>query len=66
MKQLKVFFLKHRHQLGIVSIALGVVLLASGILFSWTLHNWFTLLCLLLIIGGAVTHVAIMKRESRY
>lgn len=66
MKQFLSIFQKHKQQLGIASVLLGIVMLTIGYCFAITSHNWYTLLCLLLIIGGTVAHVIILKRESKY
>ena len=52
--------------LGLAALCLGVVLLCLAYLFGWTTHNWLLFVCLLLIIGGAVCHVMLLKHRSKY
>lgn len=53
-------------RMGLAAMLLGLLLLTLGFLLSWTTHNWFTLLCLALIIGGIALHVFLLKRQSPY
>jgi hypothetical protein len=45
---------------------MGVLLLVLGFFFGWTTHNWFLISCLLFILAGVITHVVVIKRQSKY
>ena len=52
--------------LGLGVLCLGVGLLCLAYPLGWTTHNWLLLICLLLIIGGAICHVLQLKHKSKY
>ena len=66
MKQLLSILRNHKQHLGITAVLLGIVMLTIGFCFSITSHNRYTFLCLLFILGGAIAHVVLLKRESKY
>lgn len=45
---------------------LGVILLIVGYAFSWTDSNAFIISALTLVVFGAVGHVYLLKKESKY
>ena len=63
---MKNFLLPYMKYAGIAAIMLGVLLLVLGFFFGWTTHNWFLIPCLLFVIAGAIIHVVVMKKESKY
>jgi hypothetical protein len=63
---MKKFLLPYIKYAGLAAISLGVLLFVLGFLFGWTTHNWFLIPCLLLILAGTITHVVVMKKESKY
>ena len=51
--------------LGIILIVLGALLLVISYLTKELVdYNWYQVLCLLLIIGGIITHIAVSKKEA--
>ncbi|MGN1375486.1 MAG: hypothetical protein ACI4V5_02910 [Prevotella sp.] len=52
--------------IGLIAIYLGAMLLVIGYFMEWTDSNVFLLVALLLVIGGAVTHVIMQKRHNGY
>lgn len=54
-----------RKYLGIILIVLGAVLLVVSYLSKELVdYNWYQVLCLLLIIGGIITHIIVTKKEA--
>ncbi len=50
---------------GIILIVLGALLLVVSYLTKELVdYNWYQVLCLLLIIGGIITHIVVTKREA--
>ena len=60
------FLLKNKKYWGLAAICLGVLLLFLGFFFGWTIHNWFLIPCLILVLAGAIIHVVVMKKECKY
>ena len=51
--------------LGIILIVLGALLLVISYLTKELVdYNWYQILCLLLIIGGIITHIVVTKKEA--
>ena len=46
-------------------IVLGALLLIVSYVAQLTDYNWYQLLCLLLIIGGIVTHIIMSKKNLK-
>lgn len=51
---------------GLAAMYLGVILLIVGYAFSWTDSNAFIISALTLVMFGAVVHVYLLKKESKY
>lgn len=51
---------------GLAAMYLGVILLIVGYAFSWTDNNTFIISALTLVVSGAVGHVYLLKKESKY
>ena len=49
---------------GIILIVLGALLLIISYAADLTDYNWYQLICLLLIIGGIVTHILVNKKAQ--
>lgn len=49
---------------GIIMIVLGALLLILSYITDMTDYNWYQLICLLLIIGGIVTHIIVSKKAQ--
>ena len=57
--------LTRTYNLGIILIVLGALLLVISYLSKELVdYNWYQVLCLLLIIGGIITHIAVTKKEA--
>ena len=50
--------------IGIILIVLGALLLILSYIADLTDYNWYQLICLLLIIGGIVTHILVNKKAQ--
>ena len=51
--------------LGIILIVLGALLLIVSYLTKELVdYNWYQILCLLLVIGGIITHIIVTKKEA--
>ncbi len=48
---------------GIIMIVLGALMLILSYLVDLMDYNWYQLICLLLIIGGIVTHIIVSKKD---
>ena len=54
-----------RKYLGIILIVLGALLLIVSYLTKELVdYNWYPILCLLLVIGGIITHIIVTKKEA--
>lgn len=51
---------------GLAAMYLGVIMLIVGYAFSWTDSNAFIISALTLVVFGAVGHVHLLKKESKY
>lgn len=51
---------------GLAAMYLGVIMLLVGYAFSWTDSNAFIISALTLVVFGAVGHVYLLKKESKY
>lgn len=51
---------------GLAAMYLGVIMLIVGYAFSWTDSNAFIISALTLVVFGAVRHVYLLKKESKY
>lgn len=51
---------------GLAAMYLGVILLIVGYAFSWTDSNAFIISALTMVVFGAVGHVYLLKKESKY
>lgn len=51
---------------GLAAMYLGVIMLIVGYAFSWTDSNAFIISALTLVVFGAVGHVSLLKKESKY
>ena len=49
---------------GIILIVLGALLLILSYIADLMDYNWYQLICLLLIIGGIVTHITVSKKAQ--
>ena len=54
-----------RHS-GTILMAAGTTMLAAMLLTGFTAINGLLLAALLMVVGGAVLHVYLLKRESAY
>lgn len=54
-----------KEKAGIIMIVLGALLLIVSYVAQLTDYNWYQLLCLLLIIGGIVTHIIMSKKNLK-
>ncbi len=50
---------------GIILIVLGALLLILSYIADLMDYNWYQLICLLLIIGGIVTHIIVSKKAEQ-
>ncbi len=51
---------------GLVAVCLGALSLVAGYALGWTNSNAFLLSAAALVILGAVAHVYLQKKESKY
>ena len=57
---------KHIRNSGFAAVCLGATLLVLGYAMGWTDNNAFTLPAGALVVIGAVAHVYLLKKESKY
>ena len=57
---------KHIRNSGFAAVCLGATLLVLGYATGWTDNNAFTLPAGALVVIGAVAHVYLLKKESKY
>ena len=51
---------------GFASICIGVLMLLIGYAFGWTNSNAYSLSAAFLVVAGAIIHIYLQKRESKY
>ncbi len=58
--------MNYKSYLGITLVILGVLMLTVGYALGWTDSNVLLLTAAAMVVAGAVLHVYMLKKESKY